>query len=151
MSHVCPAKKTTFIRSRHLSKIAQNCHNQGIRGKFFCKFVLLVKSMNIYQLICPFDTWQKQSWTIEPRKQNENRLIRVRVTSNSLGTNETEMRGRGRRSWVTFSISLFCLLNLWIFIDWYALLTHDRSNYEQLNPENKTKIDWLESELRAIL
>ena len=33
MSHVCPAKKTTFIRSRHLSKIAQNCHNQGIRGK----------------------------------------------------------------------------------------------------------------------
>ena len=48
-----------------------------------------------------------------------------------------------------FSISLSSLSNLQICIDSYALLTYDRSSFEQLKPENKTKIDSLEPEIRA--
>ena len=52
---------------------------------------------------------------------------------------------------VFFSISLYWLSNLQIFIDSHALLTHGRGGYDQLKTENKTKIDPLAPELQASL
>ena len=51
---------------------------------------------------------------------------------------------------IFFSLSLYWLTNLQIFIDLHALLTHVRGGFDQLKTENKTKIDPLALELQAI-
>ena len=50
---------------------------------------------------------------------------------------------------VLFSISLYWLSHLQIFIDSHALLTYDKGGFEHLKTENKTKIDPLAPELQA--
>ena len=83
---------------------------------FFISLSWLVKAPNIYRFICPFNTWQRQFWRVENRKQNENRLISGRVTSKCLRTTGT---GCAPRSWGSFFISLSWLVkapNIYRFI-----------------------------------
>ena len=58
--------------------------------------------------------------------------------------------GTDARSAIFFSLSLYWLTNLQIFIDLHALLAHSRGGFDQLKTENKTKIDPLAPELQAI-
>ena len=45
-----------------------------------------------------------------------------------------------------FYYEIFCLSKIQLFTNLYFLLTHDRSSYELLKAENKTKIDQVELE-----